>query len=941
MKLDYYRTLNSFKNTPSDGRKSGKGVSNFNEKSICLKKYLFFATLSFFFQLQSFGQDILNLKLGENAVNVPVTSIIQEIETSKGIRFFYLEDWFNSSTVEMNFSGLTLGEALREITRGTDLSFTVLDNYAIIFSKDPTQALQRREILTDAIRGRKQISEIVIGDVANPKPGNEVTLVGNITDGKTRDPMTGVSIFVNDIEKGTISDALGNYKLTIPKGEHIVTYSFINYEEKLTDLKIYNDGTINMTLEEVPRMLDEVVVSDRANREFVTSNVGQTQISIKEIKRAPAMLGEVDLIKQIQLMPGVTTTGEASSGFNVRGGGVDQNLILYDGLPIFNSSHAFGFFSAFNSEAIRDVTFYRGGIPAEYGGGVSSALVIRSKEGDYNRWNGGGGIGLLSSNFIINGPIAKDKTSVIASLRTTYSDWLVNSIRTNYVDLRNSTVRFYDGALKVTHRFNEKTKLTLSGYSSRDQFRLQGDTTFQWQNALGALRLDHSFSSKLSSSIMLGYGSYSYDVTDRDPATGFSLAYKITYPTVKADFNFQMNPHKFNFGVQSHYYGFEPGNLEPISAESNVKPIEIQHQQALETSFYLSDQITFSEKLFIEAGVRFSTFKSLGPGDVYVYEPGQPLETLNIIDTLQFAKGESIKSQYGIEPRASLRYTLNDRSSIKVGYNRIYQYLHLVTNTAAITPIDIWQPSGPYFKPQIADQLSLGYFFNFKEKMYEAFAEVYYKEIDNIVDFKDGAQLILNEQIETDLLQGSGRAYGIETQISKSLGRLTGSLSYTYSRSLRTIDGPTSQEKINNGVEYASNYDQPHIINLNWRYAISKRHFFTGGFTYRTGRPVTVPVSAFIIDNIPVSNFSERNQFRIPAYHRLDIALVIEGSHKRKKFWDGTWTFSIYNLYGRKNPYSVFFREVEIDFVKQTVSRPYQLAIIGVPLPSISYSFKF
>lgn len=906
-----------------------------------MRKHLIFVLLPLFFQLQSFGQDILNIKLGENAANVPVITIIEDIEANTGVRFFYLEDWFKSSTVEMNYNGLTLGEALREITRGSDLTFTVLNNYAIIFSRDPTQALQRREILTDAIRGRKQISQTVIGDINNPKPGNEVTLSGSVTDGKTRELMTGVSVYVNDIEMGTITDALGKYSLTMPKGEHIVTFSYINYEEKLTDLRIYDDGAINMVIEEVPRMLDEVVVSDRANREFVTSNVGQTQISIKEIKRAPALLGEVDLIKQIQLMPGVTTTGEASSGFNVRGGGVDQNLILYDGLPVFNSSHAFGFFSSFNSEAIRDVTFYRGGIPAEYGGGVSSALVIRSKEGDYGNWNGGGGIGLLSSNFIINGPIKKDKTSLIASIRTTYSDWLVNSIRTNYVDLRNSTVRFYDGTLKLAHRFNEKTKLTLSGYNSQDQFRLQGDTTFRWQNLLGALRLDHSFSSKLSSSLMLGYGSYGYDVTDKDPATGFKLAYKITYPALKLDFNYQMNPHKFNFGVQSQYYGFEPGNLEPISSESNVKPIEIQNQQSLETSFYVSDQINVNEKLFLEVGLRFSTFKSLGPADVYVYEPGQPLETLNIIDTLQFAKGETSKSQYGLEPRASLRYTLNDRSSIKLGYNRIYQYLHLITNTAAITPIDIWQPSGPYFEPQIADQISLGYFFNFKQKMYEAFAEVYYKQIDNIVDFKDGAQLILNEQIETDLLQGTGRAYGIETQISKSLGRLTGSLSYTYARSLRTIDGPTSQEKINNGVEYASNYDQPHIINLNWRYEISKRHFFTGGFTYRQGRPVTVPVSAFIVDNIPVSNFSERNQFRIPDYHRLDIALVIEGSHKRKKIWDGTWTFSIYNVYGRKNPYSVFFKEVEIDFVKQTVLRPFQLAIIGVPLPSVSYTFRF
>ncbi len=889
----------------------------------------------------AWSQEILNMKMPGGTTNQSPTTVFEQIEQRTGVRFFFLDDWFANSRMEIDLEGMTLLEALQEITRGTDLSYTVLDNYAIIFSKDPSQALQRREILTDALRGRKKVDNTVIGDPASPKAGNEVFLRGKILDEKTKDPIVGASVYINDLEMGTVTDANGNYRIGMPKGDHIITFSYVNFEEKLTDLKIFNDGSIDVTMQEVPRMLEEVVVSDLANREIVTRSVGQTQISIKEIKRAPALLGEVDLIKQIQLLPGVTTTGEASSGFNVRGGGVDQNLILYDGLPVFNSSHAFGFFSAFNSEAIRDVTFYSGGIPAEYGGGVSSALVIRSKEGDYEGWHGAGGIGLLSSNLQINGPIQKDKTSVIASLRATYSDWLINSIRTNFVDLRDASVTFYDGAFKVAHKYNERTKLTLSGYGSRDQFRLRGDTTFSWQNQLGSVRLDHSFTSQLSSSIMLGFGTYSYKVEDSDQATGFDLSYRISYPTLKADFSYQANPHKINFGLQSQYYKFDPGTLDPSSPESNVQPVKIQDQHALEASLYLSDQFTVSDKVFIEAGLRLSTFRAMGPGDVFVYQPGLPLETLNIIDTIRFESGETIKSEVNIEPRASLRYTLNERASIKAGYNRVYQYLHLVTNTAAITPIDIWQPSGQFFKPQFVDQFSIGYFRNLKEKTYEFFAEAYYKKLENVLDFKDGAQLILNQQIETDLLQGEGRSYGLETQITKNLGRLTGSLSYTFSRSFRTIKGHTSQESINNGLEYNSNFDQPHVINLNWKYAISKRHFLTGGFTYRQGRPITLPVSAFVIDNLPISNFSERNQFRIPDYHRLDIALVIEGSHKREKFWDGTWTFSLFNVYGRKNPFSVFFDNVDIDFVNQTVSRPFRLAIIGTILPSITYSFKF
>lgn len=362
----------------------------------------------------------------------------------------------------------------------------------------------------------------------------------------------------------------------------------------------------------------------------------------------------------------------------------------------------------------------------------------------------------------------------------------------------------------------------------------------------------------------------------------------------------------------------------------------MEKQQSIESGIYFGDGFSISEKILLDGGIRFSSFTSLGPAHVNIYKPGEPIETLNLIDTLVFNSGEKIKTYYGVEPRISFRYSLNPKSSVKIGYNRIYQYLQLVSNTTAITPIDIWQPSGYYFKPQMADQFSAGYFRNLKENMYEAFVEVYYKEFNNILDFKDGAQLILNPQLETDLVQGNGRAYGVETQIAKNLGRLTGSFNYTYSRSLRTIKGNTTSESINNGNEYASNYDQPHILNLNWSYGISRRYFFTGSFTYRTGRPVTTPVSAFIIDNIPTANFSERNQFRIPDYHRLDLAFVMEGNYKRKKLWAGTWTFSVYNVYGRKNPYSVFFKEVS-----NSVLRPYQLSIIGTALPSVSYAFKF
>lgn len=899
-----------------------------------MKRVFFVLLLLYGYPATSFSQSVLDVKPNKLKQGMSLQALFEDLERGFPVKFFFLEDWITQITLEKDYSNLSLRVILNDLFLSSDLTYIEFNPNTIVIVKDPTQAIERTSLLTEATVQRKKIEGLKFGMPSNRK-NVSVSLTGSVK-GKNNEALIGANIFVSDLKKGITTNADGTFNIGLPIGEHIINVSFLNHEEKVINLSIYEDAKLNIELEEIPTVLEEVVVQDKAMKEALTSNIGQVQISMKEIKRAPSFLGEVDLIKQIQILPGVTTAGEAASGFNVRGGGADQNLILYDGMPIFNSSHVFGFFSAFNSEAIRDVTFYRGGIPSEFGGRVSSVLDIRSKEGDYERWKGGGGIGAITSNFNIGGPIIKDKTSMLASIRTTYSDWLVNSIRTNYIDLRNSSVTFYDGSLKLTHKFNKTTKITFSGYASRDQFRLQGDSTYKWNNLIGSLQLDHIFSTKLTSSIHIGYGTYGYEVIDSNPATGFNLSYKISYPSVKADLHYHLGRHKINIGGQALYYGFNPGTLMPISAQSNIKTIQIENQQSLESAVYLSDNYSISEKINIEAGLRFSMFSSLGPGTVNNYKAGLPLELPTLTSTTFYKTGENIKSYNGMEPRISFRYTLSPTSSVKLGYNRIYQYLHLVTNTTAITPIDIWQPSGYYFKPQVADQLSFGYFRTTKKKVYDMFIEFYQKKIDNIIDFKDGARLILNQQIETDLLQGQGNAYGVETQIAKSLGRLTGSISYTYSRSLRTIKGSTASESINNGKEYPSNFDQPHIVNISWKYNISRRYFFTGNFTYRTGRPVTTPLSGFTIDNISVSNFSERNQYRIPDYHRLDLALVLEGNHKRKKIFDGTWTLSFFNVYGRKNPFTIFFREASNGTLV-----PYQLSIIGTILPSLTYSVKF
>lgn len=880
------------------------------------------------------SQSILDNNLKGDEAGKRLILVLNDWESEKPIKFFYLPEWVQNLTFSDSLSNITLRQALYDLLLQTDISFFEPNPHTVVFVKDPTSALRHVDFLTNARQKQGEIQQLIIGDV-NKNGSKRVVLSGKITDGKTKDPLIGATVQASDTQQGTVTNAEGFFTLNLTAGKHVVRCSYVNFEEKYFEVAIYEDGLVNWSLEESPTYLNEVVIQDRAAREITTSRIGITQLNMTELKRAPALLGEVDLIKSIQVLPGVTTAGEAASGFNVRGGGVDQNLIQYDGMPVFNSSHVFGFFSAFNSEAIRDVTFYRGGIPADFGGRISSVLDIRSKEGSYQKWNASGGIGIISSNILVNGPIQKDKTSISVSLRSTYSDWLINTVQSNYVDLSKSSVTFYDGSVKLSHKFNDKSKLTLSGYTSHDKFKLTGDSTFQWDTRLAALRWDQEFTSKLSLVVAAGLGNYSYDVSDQNSERGFNLLYNILYPSLKTEIFYKLANHKLSTGVQSTYSIFQPGKLTPASEASTIKLVEMDEQYSIESGVYLTDQFQAFRNFHVDVGIRYSFFRAMGPADVTIYQEGVPRETLSAIDTLRFSKGETIKTYQNAEPRLSLRYEFGTKASIKFGYNRMAQYMHLVTNTTAVTPVDVWQPSNYYFKPQTADQYSIGYFRNFKDKMYDSFVEVYYKEINNVLDFKDGAELILNPQIETDLLQGKARAYGVEFQVAKTRGRLEGSFGYAFSRSLRTIVGNFEEESINNGKEYSSNFDQPHVVNLNWKYNLTKRYFFTGGFTYRTGRPITIPLSAFSVENYTVSSFSDRNQYRVPDYHRLDIGLVIEGSHKRKKFWDGTWTFSVYNVYARKNPYSVFFKEA-----RPGILRPYQLSIIGTALPSISYSFK-
>jgi hypothetical protein len=893
----------------------------------------YFLVIVFLLGSGSVFSQILQTKLSGSEMGKSPMELFQQLEKQYPVKFFFIPEWFGDQKLSRNYTDETLETTLEDLLPGSDLSYIVLYDYAIIFSKDPSRELQREELLGNAKRTDKKITTKVIGDKTKVVRGKSVTIAGKVVDLKSQEPLSNVTIGVPGAGN-VLTDARGEYSLSLQPGVYVLDFHYINYEEMFVDLEVYENGRLDMGLSEIPRLLEEVVVTDQ-QLSNVSGKLGATSIKMTDIKKMPAFLGEVDLIKQIQVLPGVTSVGEVSSGFNVRGGGVDQNLVLYDGVPIFNNSHVFGFFSAFSSDAIKDATFLKGGISSEYGGRISSVLNITSKEGNYEKWGAEGGIGLISSHITVGGPIKKNVSSVEVSVRSSYSDWLLKQFTTRYQNIQNSSVSFYDASIKLTQKLGANDKIAFSGYMSNDHFGLPSDTTFTWQNLMGSLKYDHVFNSRASMNASLGYGRYGYHVTDDDPTSAYKMQYRISYPTLKVDFAYEAGHHKINLGINSMYYQMQPTSIKPEAETSTIQPFASSPQSSVENAFFISDGIDVTSKFHIEAGIRLSLFSSLGPATIRYYDPDQPVSEQSVTDSASFASGKIIKNYFGPEPRLSLRYSLTQNSSIKVGYNRMYQYIHLISNSVAVTPIDIWQPSNSFFKPQIGDQISLGYFHDLRSNTFEASVEGFYKEVQNLLDFKNGADLVLNPHLETQLLRGHGKSYGIEFSLNKIKGRLTGSFNYTYSRSLKQVVSQFQGESINNGNYYPSNFDQPNIVNLNWKYGLSRRVSFTGNFTYHTGRPVTIPYSYSTIDNIPIVNFSERNQYRVPSYHRLDFALVIEGNHRRKKFWDGTWAISIYNVYARKNVYTVFYGKE-----KNGLLAPYRMSIVGTALPSISYRFK-
>jgi len=783
---------------------------------------------------------------------------------------------------------------------------------------------------------------LVLAAAATAMGQNKFTISGTMKDKSNGETLIGASIYVKQSpSSGAVTNAYGFYSITLPQGLYTIEYSYIGYEKIVKDIDLDGNATVNVELPVLSRVLDEVKIVDESristSRNFEMS---VNKLDIKTIQKLPALMGEVDIVKSLQFLPGVSQVGEGSSGFNVRGGSVGQNLVLLDEAPVYNSSHMLGFFSVFNPDAVKDVKLYKGAIPAEYGGRISSVLDVRLKEGNNKKTEVDGGVGFIFSRLAVQGPLVKDKSSYLIAVRRSYIDGLSTLLTSN-----NFGLNFYDITLKTNYTLNQKNRLYLSGFFGRDNFGLSDDAKFNWGNKSGTLRWNTVLSSKLFANVSAVFSNYNYNLGfNQDENNKYSWSSAISNYVVKPDFSYFINSNsEVKFGLESSYYQFNPSKTVGTTNGETVDSSQPK-KYALEMAGYISHRLKVGSKLEFQYGIRFSYFNYLGPGTAYIYNDTIAGRKRTAIAQRQYKSGQSIASYSNPEPRMSAKYQITDQASIKASFSRTAQYVHFISNTSASNPLNIWTPSTNNIKPAVGNQYTLGYFTDLGQHAeYEFSAETFYRTTTNEIDYINGAELLNNDRLEGDLLSGNGRAYGLELYLQKKKGVITGWVSYTLSRSELKVDG------INNGKWYPTRFDQTHNLKVIASYTINQKWSTTADFAFTTGTPTTYPNQRYLSQGIliPYNTTNARNDARLTPYHRLDLSLRMEGKTINKKGLarknHDFWVFSIYNTYGRKNAFSTYFSQStdRVTSYQPIQTQAHRVSIIGSMVPSVSYNFKF
>lgn len=886
-------------------------------------------------------------KLSGDFKNLSFREFVAKAESLYHVKFFYRNEWVEGLRTGENTNCSTLSCLLDELFKGSSLYYIIEESgnivitsrFAIKVTAEPLEKsnnfLPPGEYTNSTDNQRTEGNASV--EVGNPgeknKPGN-VVLTGYIKNSDSKEPVSGVTVFVQKLSLGTISNEYGFFTLTLPRGNHLLQFSFVGMREKKVNLNIYGSGELNVDMKSVMIPLKEAVVSAQKSVTLQRFEVGAEKINITSFKLLPTSMGESDIIKSVLLIPGVQSVGEGSAGFNVRGGSADQNLILLYGAPVYNSSHFFGFFSAVNSDIIKDVTLYKGGIPSRYGGRISSVLDIGSKEGNRKEFAGNAGISPITTHISLEGPIIKDTLTYLFTARTTYSNWIFGLIKNP--QLHNSRASFYDLNGKITYDYNKNNRIDFSAYRSHDAFRFNSDTTYGYNNNILALKWRHFFNSRFFSAFSINNSSYSYDISSQFSTTeAFVLSHRLNSTGLKADFNWFLGRNEVNFGLDLTRYAVVPGSYQPYNDSSLVVPNTLRKEKAWEGALYIDDKIQLNDFLSVNAGMRLSSFFTFGPQSVYIYNPAYSKSLSTITDTLNYKPLEIVNKYGGPEFRVSLNFRITNKNSFKINYNRTRQYLHLLSNSTSISPTDTWKLCDTYIKPQIGDQVALGFYEMLYRNEIEASAELYYKEIRNMVDFKGGTDFIMDATLAKDIVNVKGKAYGLELVLKKTEGKLRYSIGYTYSRTFIKSVSQFNEEIINSGKWFPANFDKPNDLVITLNYIFSRRFSISSNYTWSTGRPITYPVATYHLYDDILVHYSDRNKYRIPDYSRLDLSFQVNGNLRAHRVAHPNWTFSVYNLLGRQNVYSVYFKKVG------DIYTGYKLSVFGMAIPSVTCSFDF
>ena len=881
--------------------------------------------------------------------------VINLLEKETGYQFYFIEDWIDEKPISGNYSNTLLSTILTTVFKDTFINFylsndnkVILTQNNLIYDSLPDSFYKKKEeIITeskevepvfyeDNVVGKTKTFETIrIGKETKNNSKKFYTLTGYVKNTFTDEPIPNLALLVVGKNINAITDIDGYYTIKLPPGINYVETKSLGIEAANKKVIIYSDGTLNFDLKETSETLKEVVVEASRDRNIKEVISGITQIKVQEIKNIPLVLGERDILKVATTLPGIKKAGEGSSGYNVRGGKEDQNLILLDNAVLYNPSHFFGIFSALNPFTSGDVNIYKGSLPSEFGGRLSSVFDINTKDASTEKFAGEAAIGPVTSNLTLEIPVVKNESSLLIGGRGTYSDWILKSL--DDASIKDSKASFFDLVGKYKHKLDGNNTLEASGYYSNDEFSITSDSLYSYNNRLLSLRWNRNFNNKNNGSLIVANSEYKFNIKyDGAIDTDFKLGYKINETELKLKMKYlHSDTHKFDYGISSKLYVVNPGTIKPIGTESIVEASNIAKETALESAIFIADTYKVDKKLLFNLGLRYSFYASLGEASQRKYQIGLPKNEGSVIDTLNFNKNEVIETYGGPEMRLSARYFLTPSLSVKGSFNSTYQYIHTLSNNTTVSPTDTWKLSDLNIKPQQANQVTLGFYKNFEDSFYELSLEGYYKKTKNTLDYKVGADLLLNNYIETEVLQGDGKAYGIEFLIKKTKGNLNGWLGYSYSRSLVKLDSDFSEERVNNGNYFPSNYDKPHDVSLVTNYKLTKRYSFSANFTYQTGRPVTYPIGKYIYNGEERVLYSDRNKFRIPDYYRFDIGFNIEGNHRIKKFAHSFWNISVYNVLGRNNPYSVYF------VTDKGEIKAYQSSIFSIPVPTITYNFKF